>query len=94
MKERTIRLILILLCIILNTGHVFILFATYFKYDISTKVSIAYPEIIKPPTITLCFYLLELIDWDKANQSHPSGVSRLGTFDQYSFARIGKCHLI
>lgn len=90
MNEKTLRWCLILFCVLCNAAQVFQLCSTYFQYDISTKVSIEYPEFLRPPALSLCFYLLQVVDWAKASSIHPSGVDKVGNVSQYYFRSKGE----
>lgn len=37
----------------------------YFAYDVVTSVTVAYPEKVKYPMKTFCFYTFDVIKWDK-----------------------------
>lgn len=60
-----LRFIWIFLCILANGYQVSNILQVYFRYDVSTKVQVAFPEDYEVPKISLCFYTIDLIKWDE-----------------------------
>lgn len=50
----------------------------YFSYKITTVVTMNYPEYISRPSLTICFYTVEIYDWNKVGEVNLVELEKLG----------------
>lgn len=71
-QRRNIHNVFLAGCIAGNMWQAYLICATYFAYDIVTAVSVSFPSEFIAPSVTVCFYVLTLIDWRKADVAFPN----------------------
>lgn len=52
-------------CFIGNVFQIVKISDQFFKYEIVTTISVSFPDIFVAPAISVCFFEIELVDWDK-----------------------------
>lgn len=52
----------------MNIVHVYQLCSEYFKYDVTTNVQLFFPDQIEIPAVTMCFSIVETINWEKTSK--------------------------
>lgn len=67
-----------IICIIGSILQVIEVSNIYFSYKITTLVTMSYPPLITRPSLTVCFYTVEIYDWDKVNLSDLVELEKIG----------------
>lgn len=44
----------------------------FFQYEIVTTVNLNFPDIFTAPAMSVCFYEIEIVDWDKMEKFKPT----------------------
>jgi len=63
-----------LILFFVNMLHIYHLCDEFFKYDVSTDVRLYVPQVIKVPTINLCFGIESVIKWSQLSQEDMNAV--------------------
>ena len=56
-------MLIYLICIIMNNVHIYQICDEYFRYDVTSNVRIDIPEQFEFPSMTLCVYIVQALEW-------------------------------
>lgn len=87
-KNPCVSLVLFLSCLCGNVYQISQISSIYFAYPMNTQVAVRYPSLIDPPSQTVCFYLIELFDWQWIIDSHNETLTILGLHDEKNVSNI------
>lgn len=68
----TFKLFWFVICFSGNIYQIGQISGQFFKYEIITTISVNFPEKFTAPAINICFFEVELVDWDKLISVNPN----------------------
>lgn len=68
----TFKLIWFFICFVGNMYQIGQISNQFFRYEIVTTVNLNFPDIFTAPAISVCFYEIEIVNWDRMESIKPN----------------------